>query len=182
MEHPLAADVAWEIHRNFPKALSFLNANGPVQQIKAQLRMLLAETDGCSVDKKEKRDELAFALTSWLEEPFLIAPPKEYSTTWLFWFDDFNDNLVLWLGADPQNDLSASKLQEIARTKPDLFPADFVGQEIGGWPRVWSMQFLGSEELRKSSRDLIFAKLQARWQAFRDKRLSEFMALLGHVK
>jgi hypothetical protein len=44
------------------------------------------------------------------------------------------------------------------------------------------MQFLGSEELRKSSRDLIFAKLQARWQAFRDKRLSEFMALLGHVK
>jgi len=62
MEQPQAATIAWEIHRKYPKAISLLNGNSPVQQIKNEIRVLISETDGCSFEK-EKAYESSFVLS-----------------------------------------------------------------------------------------------------------------------
>jgi hypothetical protein len=81
MDRPQAATIAWEIHRKYPKLINFLSANGPVQQIKGEIRVLLSETDGCLFEK-EKADESSFALSHWHEEPLLISGPIDYSTSY----------------------------------------------------------------------------------------------------
>ncbi len=178
MERPRAATIAWEIHRKFPKVTNFLTSNSPKSQIKNEIKILLSETNGCLFEK-EIADEISFILPHWRKEPLLVKGPIEHSMAWLFWFDGFNDRLMLWLGADPGSEEACDKLRRLALSEPRLFPAGDVGRMIGGWPTVWSREFLSGPDLQQLDREHIFKKLRERWQVFRDRSLPSLRNLLS---
>ncbi len=176
MEQPRAATIAWEIHRKYPRVIGFLNTNSPAQQIKNEIKVLISETEKCSFEK-EKADELSFVLSQWRKEPLLVTGPIEYSAAWLFWFDGFDERLRLWLGSDPGNKEAVDKLEVLARAASPHFPA--AGKIVGGWPTIWSREFLSSSDLKELDRDRIFTKIRERWQNFRDRSLPALMSLLS---
>ena len=179
MEHSQAANIAWEIYCRHPKVVEYLNANDPVRQIKNEIKVLISETAGCSFEaEKHAGSELSFVLSDWRKESFLIAPPIEYSTAWLFWFNNFRERVVLWLGADPGNQRARTKLIQVAQSGRLQVPPDGIGRIEGDWPTIWSMEFLNEKDLLELSRDKIFPKIREGWQKFRNESLPLFIEAL----
>ena len=178
MDQPDASGIAWDVYRKHPKAIEFLNSNSPNQQMKNEIRVLLSETDGCAFEL-ERAYELSFVFPEWRKDPTLITGPIEYSAAWLFWFDGFDKNLVLWLGIDPQSNAAVGRLTAIAKSNQSIFPQSGVGKMVGGWPTVWSREFLSPADLGQLDREQTLKKLRERWQAFRDHSLPALRNLLA---
>jgi hypothetical protein len=152
MDQSHASKIAWEIHRDYPKAISFLSNNPPAQQIKNEVKIQISETEGCSFEHDRPADEIFFMLPEWRKDPLLIQGQLAHSAAWLFWFDGFDDRLRLWLGADPGNAAAVTKLKAIAESNHFFHKAD-IGLDRGGWPTIWSREFLSSSDLLELNRE-----------------------------
>jgi len=65
----------------------------------------------------------------------------DYSTAWLFWFDGYNERLMLWFGADPKSEDAVVKLKALTQSDTSLFSPAEVGRTVGGWPTIWSREW-----------------------------------------